>query len=301
MSALSAQSILEAACKELACQPKEFIQSGKEDSHPQPDNPEPALRKRQAEALGANSAAELLDLHFPGMERPSCLRLAEKCPTKSKKARPGGNLQQGEMLWGSGLVLAAWMCLEQIKSGLFRDKRVLELGSGLGTAGLVAATLGAAEVVLSDRSGPVLESLQGNMHLNPDSRCLQCIPLDWSSVQERGGEVKDFDTVIGSDILYDSGLFPSLLSTLDHVLMPGGHFFAVDPGRLGCSGGPAFADLIVKERPAWEIHLETLEEATKFADEHLPDVEIFLPEQRRHGLAVALGSCTQVEILPYGG
>ena len=67
MSALSAQSILEAACKELACKPKEFIQSGKEDSHPQPDNPEPALRKRQAEALGANSAAELLDLHFPGV------------------------------------------------------------------------------------------------------------------------------------------------------------------------------------------------------------------------------------------
>ena len=32
------------------------------------------------------------------------------------------------------------------------------------------------EVVLSDRSGPVLESLQGNMHLNPDSGCLQCIP-----------------------------------------------------------------------------------------------------------------------------
>ena len=66
MSAPLAQSILEAACKELACQPKEFIQSGKEDSHPQPDQPEPALRKRKAEALGANSAAELLTLHFPG-------------------------------------------------------------------------------------------------------------------------------------------------------------------------------------------------------------------------------------------
>ena len=45
--------------------------------------------------------------------------------------------------------------------------------------------------------------------------------------------MKDFDTVIGSDILYDSGLFPSLLSTLDHVLMPGGHFFAVGPREVG--------------------------------------------------------------------
>ena len=64
----------------------------------------------------------------------------------------------------------------------------------------------------------------------------------------------------------------------------------VDPGRLGCSGCQAFADLIVEERPRWTIQVDTLSAATQFAREQVPNVEIFLPEQRRHGIAVALGS-----------
>ena len=110
-------------------------------------------------------------------------------------------------------------------------------------------------------------------------------------------EVKGFDTVIGSDILYDSGLFRSLLSTLDQVLLPGGQFRAVDPGRLGGSGALAFANFISKERPTWAVEFETLEAATAFAHEQLPAVEIYLPKQRRHGLAVALGSSVQMETL----
>jgi len=42
-------------------------------------------------------------------------------------------------------VLAAWMTLESMKSPL-HGMHVLELGSGLGTAGLVTAALGAEEV-----------------------------------------------------------------------------------------------------------------------------------------------------------
>lgn len=64
----------------------------------------------------------------------------------------------------------------------------------------------------------------------------------------------------------------------------------VDPGRLGCSGCQAFADLIVEERPRWTIQVDNLSAATDFAREQVPKVEIFLPEQRRHGIAVALGS-----------
>ena len=82
-------------------------------------------------------------------------------------------LLQGELLWGSGLVrslvvaatpvpcrrmhfdtahcpsiskvLAAWL----VSSGSVQSRRVLELGSGLGTGGLVAATLGAHEAMTS--------------------------------------------------------------------------------------------------------------------------------------------------------
>lgn len=85
-------------------------------------------------------------------------------------------------------------------------------------------------------------------------------------------------------------MFPSLLRTLDELLLPGGSFLLVDPGRLGCSGCQAFADLIVEERPTWTIQVDTLSAATQFAREQVPNVEIFLPEQRRHGIAVALGS-----------
>eukprot|EP00434_Breviolum_minutum_P006553 symbB.v1.2.005782.t2/scaffold289.1/size287290/27 len=250
-----------------------------------------AQRKRYSESSDVTTWT--LELHFLGMNRPCFLHLDDQRQRiKSYKGKHafGNYLQQGEMLWGSGLVLAAWMTLESMKSPL-HGMHVLELGSGLGTAGLVTAALGAEEVVLSDRSGPVFESLQRNVEVNHgDSVCkVRAVCLDWTK-QSRGElEARHFDAIIGSDILYDSGLFPSLLRTLDELLLPGGSFLLVDPGRLGCSGCQAFADLIVEERPTWTIQVDTLSAATQFAREQVPNVEIFLPEQRRHGIAVLSG------------
>ena len=59
----SGQSMLEAACKELACQPRVFIQSGKEGSNLEPDM---ANRKRRAEDSSWPRVTELLDLSLPG-------------------------------------------------------------------------------------------------------------------------------------------------------------------------------------------------------------------------------------------
>lgn len=44
--------------------------------------------------------------------------------------------------------------------------RVLEIGSGCGGCGILAAKLGAAEVALTDYAGPVLSNLRDCMHMN---------------------------------------------------------------------------------------------------------------------------------------
>ncbi|CAE8588944.1 unnamed protein product [Polarella glacialis] len=80
---------------------------------------------------------------------------------KRPRVQPRAFLQ-GEVLWGSGFVLASWLA----ESGLACSQRVLELGSGLGIGGLSAAALGASEVLLTDRPGPVLEALRMNLDLN---------------------------------------------------------------------------------------------------------------------------------------
>jgi len=70
--------------------------------------------------------------------------------------------EHGELLWGSGFLLAIWLA----QSGYVKGQRVLEVGSGLGQGGFAASAHGATEVVLTDRSGPVLNSLRRNVALN---------------------------------------------------------------------------------------------------------------------------------------
>ncbi|CAM9415382.1 unnamed protein product [Ectocarpus sp. 8 AP-2014] len=70
----------------------------------------------------------------------------------------------GLRVWEAGRALAEF-CLAH--SGLLRGKRVLELGAGIGMTGMaVAATCGAAEVVLTDYAPRVLANLHHNVEIN---------------------------------------------------------------------------------------------------------------------------------------
>jgi len=88
----------------------------------------------------------------------------------------------------------------------FKGKKLVELGSGVGLAGLVAAKY-CEKVTLTDRSSTVLQLLQRNINLNVnDLASKECSVsfLEWgkaTSEEYRRLFGSLFDLVIGSDII----------------------------------------------------------------------------------------------------
>ena len=114
----------------------------------------------------------------------------------------------GTMIWECGIVLAKYLERRCKAAGgaWLSGKRVLELGSGTGVAGLAAAALG-ARVTLTDLPA-VVPLLQLNARRNGEAIGAkggetEVAELDWA----RGVESVDtsWDLVIGADLLYSPG------------------------------------------------------------------------------------------------
>mmetsp|Transcript_51608 Transcript_51608/g.102525 ORF Transcript_51608/g.102525 Transcript_51608/m.102525 type:complete len:468 (-) Transcript_51608:129-1532(-) len=89
---------------------------------------------------------------------------------------------------------------------LVRGRRVVELGAGTGLPGMVAAALGAQEVVLTELTG-TLPFLQRNVELNT-AACggrARAMELRWGADDGPGAELRDFDVVLGCELIYRLG------------------------------------------------------------------------------------------------
>jgi predicted nicotinamide N-methyase len=102
-----------------------------------------------------------------------------------------------------------------------RGQRVLELGAGCGLVGIVAATLGAREVCLTDLpyALPLLtENIMANQHQfhNADEDCrVTCTTCDWfhpSAVHNT-----TVDVILVADCVWLEELVDPLLHTLDKL------------------------------------------------------------------------------------
>lgn len=118
-------------------------------------------------------------------------------------------------------------------------KRVVELGSGPGLCGLLAARWASA-VVLTDYQDIVMDLIKVNIkecNPRPDACRLFCSKLDWSTVKqeysaaflsdengEGGSLLQDWqpDVLIGTDVVYWRSFIVPLIDTLDA-------FFANNP------------------------------------------------------------------------
>jgi predicted nicotinamide N-methyase len=141
--------------------------------------------------------------------------------------------------WRSSEVLADF-ALHTIN---LQCKSVLELGSGLGLAG-VAALVAGANVCFTDNNPAALEFCSTNAELNgfgPDQ--FRTLRLDWCDLSIDGLDSISggFDRILGADLLYEARLLLPLARTLERFMAARTVAYLVDPCR---STADAFPDAL---------------------------------------------------------
>jgi methyltransferase-like protein 23 len=132
------------------------------------------------------------------------------------------HLPYGVALWPASIALAHEVIA---RADAFRGKRVLELGSGTGLPGIVAASLG-AHVVQTDRDELALSICKRNAARNGTTAIVHRL-ADWSD----WSETSRYDWILGSDILYRESLHANLRYIFETNLAPGGRVLLSDPFR----------------------------------------------------------------------
>ncbi|XP_020260486.1 calmodulin-lysine N-methyltransferase isoform X1 [Asparagus officinalis] len=120
--------------------------------------------------------------------------------------------------WPSEDVLA-YFCIKH--SDIFRSKRVLELGSGYGLAGLaIAASTDANEVMISDGNPQVVDYIQRNINFNVGifgNSKVNSMLLHWNQNQATDF-LNSFDIIVASDCTFFKEFHESLAHTVKSLL-----------------------------------------------------------------------------------
>jgi predicted nicotinamide N-methyase len=125
------------------------------------------------------------------------------------------------VVWPSGIVLA---------NHLFRfdttDKRILEVGCGIGLTSLLLNHL-QADITATDYHPEAEAFLRYNARLNADS-LVPFVRTGWGDAKTDLGE---FDLIVGSDLLYEDEHSELLANFIVQHCKPTAEIIVVDPGR----------------------------------------------------------------------
>jgi predicted nicotinamide N-methyase len=112
--------------------------------------------------------------------------------------------------------------------GSLNGHQVIELGCGLGLAGITAGICG-ADVLFTDYVAEAFEFAHKNAQMNGLSdQKIKSALLDW----EHPKEIGPFSMVLGSEIPYDYFFHGSLIKLLTMILEPDGRIILADRKRL---------------------------------------------------------------------
>jgi predicted nicotinamide N-methyase len=134
---------------------------------------------------------------------------------------PLNNFPLWAKIWQAGIVLASQLS----RMPADQDKRILEIGSGLGLVGIVAACNG-HQVTLTDYNEHALNFIRANAHINGCGH-VNVEQLDWTQPQLVGV----YDTIVGSEIVYKDEDIVLLSRLFEKYLKPGGTIILVEEMR----------------------------------------------------------------------
>eukprot|EP01098_Paradermamoeba_levis_P012844 TRINITY_DN5710_c0_g1_i1.p1 TRINITY_DN5710_c0_g1~~TRINITY_DN5710_c0_g1_i1.p1 ORF type:complete len:239 (-),score=81.95 TRINITY_DN5710_c0_g1_i1:114-830(-) len=128
-----------------------------------------------------------------------------------------GKGELGSRVWSCSIPLAHFVENQQeFPLDFWKEKKVIELGSGCGLVGITAAVLG-ADIVLTDQSSliPLLNhNISLNRQTNQSPLKAKADVLMWGSGNPFG---HPFDVILGADLTYEYEDLPLLLSSIEQL------------------------------------------------------------------------------------
>lgn len=131
-------------------------------------------------------------------------------------------LPYGVALWPASIALGHEIAA---RAEEFAGTRLIELGSGTGLPGIVAASLG-ARVLQTDRHELAISISKRNGDHNKIST-IDYRQVDWAEWDDQ----ERYDWIIGSDILYAEEMHRHLVQIFERNLKPNGRVLISDPFR----------------------------------------------------------------------
>lgn len=163
-------------------------------------------------------------------------------PTVEARYKKDNYLPYWPVIWPSSLMLAEHiLCSPDSPAAAPNNQtlvppRALELGCGLGIAGIAAALCG-WPVTFTDYDPEAIDFAAFNASCNKiPSYLVEARNMDWRQPMEG-----KFDWIIASDVLYERRLHGILLDAIDQLLAPNGVVWISDPQRNSAADFPPMA------------------------------------------------------------
>lgn len=125
-------------------------------------------------------------------------------------------------LWPSAYALAEFILKNESD---FKQKKIIELGCGLGLVGIAAAIAG-GRVLFSDYEEEALSFTKQNYFFNFNEQPNTQI-LDWRNPQIG----KSFEIILAADVLYEKRFLKPVYNTIQKLLVTGGELYLTEPNR----------------------------------------------------------------------